>query len=108
MFYVIVDTIRSELNTRFENLGQISEKFCFILQMTEMSKEDWKHDLIQLVCSASDLLCACKTAIEKRNFILQRNLDSLFQNLVVALRVFITMPVQWPLHRGHPVKLINT
>ncbi len=32
MFYVIVDTIRSELNTKFGNLGQISEKFCFILQ----------------------------------------------------------------------------
>ncbi len=35
----------------------------------------------------------CKTAIEKLNFILLRNLDSLFPNLVVALRVFLTMPV---------------
>ncbi len=40
VFYVIVDTISSEFNTRFENLGQISEKFRFILQMSEMSKKD--------------------------------------------------------------------
>ncbi len=40
VFYVIVDTISSELNTRFENLGQISEKFRLILQMSEMSKEE--------------------------------------------------------------------
>jgi len=54
---------------------------------------DVSNDLIQEVCSASGLLCACKTAIEKLKFILQRNLDSLFPNLVVALRVFLTMPV---------------
>ncbi len=40
VLYVIVETISSELNTRFEHLGQISEKFRFILQMSEMSKED--------------------------------------------------------------------
>ncbi len=40
VFYVIVNTISSEFNTRFENLGQISEKFRFILQMSEMSKKD--------------------------------------------------------------------
>ncbi len=39
VLYVIFDTISSELNTRFENLGQISEKFRFIFQMSEMSKE---------------------------------------------------------------------
>ncbi len=33
---VIVDTISSEPNTRFENLGQISKKCRFILQMSEM------------------------------------------------------------------------
>lgn len=101
------NTISSELNTRFENLGQISEKFRFILQMSEMSKEDfeesarcyaatWRdvsNNLIQEVYSASGPLCVCKTAIEKLNFILQRNLESLFPNLVVALRVFLTMPV---------------
>ncbi len=52
------------------------------------------NDLIQEVCSASALLCACKTAIKKLNFILQGNLDSLFPNLVVALRVFLTMHVK--------------
>lgn len=40
VFYVIVDTISSELNTRFENLGQILEKFRFILQINKISKED--------------------------------------------------------------------
>ncbi len=77
VFYVIVDTISSELNTRFENLGRISEKFCFILQMSEMSKEDLEesarcyaatsrdvsNELIQEVCSASGLLCA----VQNRN-----------------------------------------
>ncbi len=51
------------------------------------------NDLIQGICSASGLLCVCKTAIEKLKFILLRNIDSLFPNLVVALRVFLTMPV---------------
>ncbi len=72
VFYVIVDTISSEFNTRFENLGQISEKFRFNLQMSEMSKKDLEesarccaatsrdvsNDLIQGICSASGLLCA--------------------------------------------------
>ncbi len=76
VFYVIVDTSR-ELNRRFKNLEQISEKFRFIFQMSEMSKKnleesarcyaatsrDVSNDLIQEVCSASALLCACKTAI---------------------------------------------
>ncbi len=30
VFYVIVDTISSELNKRSENLGQISDTFCLI------------------------------------------------------------------------------
>ncbi len=77
VFYVIVDTISSEFNTRFENLGQISDKFRFILQMSEMSKEDLEesarcyaatsrdvsNDLIQGICSASGLMC-----VQNRNW----------------------------------------
>ncbi len=88
VFYVIVDTISSELNIRFENLGQISEKFCFILQMSEMSKEDleestrcyaaksWdvSNDLIQEVCSVSALLRA------KPQF---KNLTSFFRETLI-------------------------
>ncbi len=50
-----------------------------------ITSQDVSNDLIQEVCSAS--------AKPQFNFILQRNLDSLFPNLVVALRVFLTMPV---------------
>ncbi|KAF7701752.1 hypothetical protein C0J45_23158, partial [Silurus meridionalis] len=45
------------------------------------------------VFSASGLLFDCKTALEKLNFILKRNLESVFPNVVVALRVFLTLPV---------------
>lgn len=109
VFYVIVDTVTNELSDRFQNLGQIAEKYRFIIEMDNMTQEDMEEsvtryalstsdvsrDIIQEMYPASRLLNEhrCRKALDKLNFILKRNLDLVFPNLTVALRVFLTMPV---------------
>uniref|UniRef100_A0A3Q0QS16 HAT C-terminal dimerisation domain-containing protein n=1 Tax=Amphilophus citrinellus TaxID=61819 RepID=A0A3Q0QS16_AMPCI len=106
VFNVIVDTILQELSERFSNLQPVSEKFKFITKMEHMTKaeleesvtayalttSDVSRDIIQEIYPASHLLKGYK-ALEKLNFLIQENLDLVFPNLTVALRVFLIMPL---------------
>uniref|UniRef100_A0A3B5R5L1 DUF4371 domain-containing protein n=1 Tax=Xiphophorus maculatus TaxID=8083 RepID=A0A3B5R5L1_XIPMA len=82
VFNVIVDTLLQELSERFSNFQLVSEKFKFITKMEHMTK----------IYPASRLLKGYK-ALEKLNFLIQENLDLVFPNLTVALRIFLTMPL---------------
>ncbi|KAI7805558.1 hypothetical protein IRJ41_010973 [Triplophysa rosa] len=107
VFNVIVDTAIQELSDRFKNIGSVSNKFSFLIKMETMTKEkleesvtryalttnDISRDIIQEIYPASRILKGHKKAIDKLNFILQENLDKVFPNLTVALRVFLTMPL---------------
>lgn len=106
VFNVIVDTVLQELSDRFSNLQLVSEKFKFITKMEHMTQAeleesvtryalttcDVSRDIIQEIYPASRLLKGYK-ALEKLNFLIQENLDLVFPNLTVALRVFLTMPL---------------
>ncbi|KAM7408133.1 hypothetical protein PAMA_016407 [Pampus argenteus] len=106
VFNVIVDTVLQELSDRFSNLQLVSEKFKFITKMEHMTQAeleesvtryalttcDVSRDIIQEMYPASRLLKGYK-ALEKLNFLIQENLDLVFPNLTVALRVFLTMPL---------------
>lgn len=106
VFNIIVDTVLQELSDRFSNLQLVSEKFKFITKMEHMTKAeleesvtryalttcDVSRDIIQEIYPASRLLKGYK-ALEKLNFLIQENLDLVFPNLTVALRVFLTMPL---------------
>uniref|UniRef100_A0A3Q0T7S3 TTF-type domain-containing protein n=1 Tax=Amphilophus citrinellus TaxID=61819 RepID=A0A3Q0T7S3_AMPCI len=106
VFNVLVDIVRQELSERFSNLQPVSEKFKFITKMEHMTKaeleesvtaytltaSDVSRDIIQEIYPASRLLKGYK-ALEKLNFLIQENLDLVFPDLTVALRVFLTMPL---------------
>ncbi|KAL7824863.1 hypothetical protein SRHO_G00343720 [Serrasalmus rhombeus] len=106
VFNIIVDTILQELSERFSNLQLVSEKFKFITKMEHMTKAeleesvtryalttcDVSRDIIQEIYPASRLLKGYN-ALEKLNFLIKENLDLVFPNLTVALRVFLTMPL---------------
>uniref|UniRef100_A0A3B5REH6 HAT C-terminal dimerisation domain-containing protein n=1 Tax=Xiphophorus maculatus TaxID=8083 RepID=A0A3B5REH6_XIPMA len=106
VFNVIVDTLLQEFSERFSNFQLVSEKFKFITKMEHMTKADLEEsvttyalttcdvsrDIIQEIYPASRLLKGCK-ALEKLNFLIQENLDLVFPNLTVALRIFLTMPL---------------
>lgn len=53
---------------------------------------DVSRDIIQEIYPTSCLLKGYK-ALEKLNVLIQENLDLVFPNLTVALRVFLTMPL---------------
>ncbi|XDV43863.1 hypothetical protein PO909_012260 [Leuciscus waleckii] len=108
VFNVIVDTAIQELgDDRFKNIGHVSDKFSFLIKMETMTKDeleesvtryaltssDISRDIIQEIYPASRILKGHKKAIDKLSFILQENLDKVFPNLTVALRVFLTMPL---------------
>ncbi|CAL9694792.1 unnamed protein product [Knipowitschia caucasica] len=106
VFNVIVDTVLQELSDRFTNLDILSTKFAFIAQMDQMTKaeleesvtkyalttSDVSRDIIQEIYPASRLLKG-HTVVEKLTFLMKENLDLVFPNLTVALRVFLTMPL---------------
>uniref|UniRef100_A0A3B3XBU0 TTF-type domain-containing protein n=2 Tax=Poecilia mexicana TaxID=48701 RepID=A0A3B3XBU0_9TELE len=106
VFNVIVDTLLQELSERFSNFQLVSEKLKFITKMEHMTKADLEEsvttyalttcdvsrDIIQEIYPASRLLKGYK-ALEKLNFLIQENLDLVFPNLTVALRIFLTMPL---------------
>uniref|UniRef100_A0A3Q2EHW9 TTF-type domain-containing protein n=1 Tax=Cyprinodon variegatus TaxID=28743 RepID=A0A3Q2EHW9_CYPVA len=103
VFNVIVHTLQQEL---FSNFQLMAEKFKFITKMEHMTKAELEEsvttyalttcdvsiDIIQEIYPASRLLKGYK-ALEKLNFLIQENLDLVFPNLTVALRVFLTMPL---------------
>ncbi|KAL2083833.1 hypothetical protein ACEWY4_019351 [Coilia grayii] len=107
VFNVIVDTVIQELSDRFCNLQLVSEKFKFIFKMHHMTKaeleesvtryalatNDVSRDIILEIYPASRLLRGHEKALDKLNFLLQENLDLVFPNLTVALRVFLTKPM---------------
>lgn len=107
VFNAIVDTVIQELSDRFCNLQLVSEKFKFIFKMEHMTKaeleesvtryalatNDVSSDIIQEIYPASRLLRGHEKALDKLNVLLQENLDLVFPNVTVALRVFLTMPL---------------
>ncbi|XP_062849623.1 uncharacterized protein DDB_G0283697-like [Trichomycterus rosablanca] len=71
--------------------------YCFACKLFGEAKValttcDVSRDIIQEIYPASRLLKGYN-ALEKLNFLIKENLDLVFPNLTVALRVFLTMPL---------------
>lgn len=111
-YYTVIDRARISLEERFQCLSHCNNFFNFLLRFHDMAPDDLKQKCIELELAftqgeSKDVigeelyfelttfksLTDVKQPIEILKFIYTNNLLSSFPNLVVSLRIFLTLPV---------------
>ena len=113
VFDVLMDRVVKELNDRYTAVMEIDNNFGLLWKYLSMEDDDIKHSAKQLVLiystdisgSLGDEIISLKAIhpanlgkdalppLDLLNKIKQLKLDSLFPNIVVMLRIFLTLPV---------------
>ena len=115
-FNIVVDSTIASIDERFETLNQVKTKYGVVLNFStacQMSSDSLKGQCMQLEktltfnqdCDISgvdlaneiktlpDLPSGNMTALELLSFLCEKNLEEIYPNLWIALRVAVTLPV---------------
>ncbi|KAL4008559.1 hypothetical protein ACER0C_002411 [Sarotherodon galilaeus] len=106
-FNVVVDTAISSLDERFQNLGEVNDKFGVLLNFHNLQKEELLQQCQTLKLAMEmqnfpPLPSKNMTNMELLTFLHEKKLAEIYPNMWVALRIFATLPVTCKL------KLIKT
>ena len=114
IFYVVLDNVIGQLTVRFSAVKQISDTFSFLWNYQRISKEELECKATKLaekyfkdISSKEDLVQEMNhttmvhnanfdikqlSALELLNALAEYRLESIFPNLTVSLRMFLTVP----------------
>ena len=115
-FNIVVDSTIASIDERFETLNQVKTKYGVVLNFStacQMSSDSLKGQCMQLEktltfnqdCDISgvdlaneiktlpDLPSGNMTSLELLSFLCEKNLEEIYPNLWIALRVAVTLPV---------------
>lgn len=115
-FNIVVDSAVTSMDERFETLNQVKSKYGVLLNFStasQMSSESLKAhcmevqntltfrddydisgmDLAHEIQNLPDLPSDKMTAFELLSFLCEKNLEELYPNLWIALRIAVTLPV---------------
>lgn len=112
VFYVAVDSIIAQLNSRFQSIRNICNDFKGILKFQQLSEEDlsascrnlkskyskdlsedFEKQMLHLKSIYSATFSVSLTPIELLNRIYDMKLESIYGDICIALRIFCTLPV---------------
>ena len=108
VFYVALDTLIQEINSRFVAMNSINEMFSFIWKFENDSKEKaiklcehYPIDLntddfveeIRHICNVGNCLFGEMTSYQLLNAIYSKGIESIFPQVCIALRIFVSIPV---------------
>ena len=108
VFYVALDTLIQEINSRFVAINSINEMFSFIWKFENDSKEKaiklcehYPIDLntddfveeIRHICNVGNCLFGEMTSYQLLNAIYSKGIESIFPQVCIALRIFVSIPV---------------
>ncbi|KAL4008486.1 hypothetical protein ACER0C_002338 [Sarotherodon galilaeus] len=113
-FNVVVDTAISSLDERFQNLGEVNDKFGVLLNFHNLQKEELLQQCQTLKLAMEmqnfpPLPSKNMTNMELLTFLHEKKLAEIYPNMWVALRIFATLPVTVAAERSFSkLKLIKT